>query len=514
MGRFKGIIFSFLAIGIEIISTFLFTPLLLKKLGQSEYGVYSLVLSITSYLALFDFGVGQSVVRFMSKFIIEKNINSQKKFLGIVTIHYFICMLLIICIGIVLTFRFPYIFSKGLSLEEIALGQKLIFVSMLTVSISIGTAGYYYTLIAYENFTITKGILILVNFLRVFLTVVCLLNGMRSLSVVCIMFITTFLFRIYILFYVLYKLKIRPILKGIKVAEFKEIIGFSTFIFFQMAATQINNMADQILLGSFVESVSLILAIYAIGALINQYMQTLGSSINGILMPGIMKFVERKPTSNEMCIELVKIGRLIFMFIGLVWCVFLVFGEQFIVLWAGKENKDAFIVALVLMFPQVIILTQGICSQVLWAKNKHKKIACLKLVIVCINIFFTIVLIKWNALFGAIIGTFISLIVGDVLVKQFILQKELNLDMFKYFKELFSGIGKSLFCAVLFGKLFSYIQLSGWKGFFINCGVMVIIYLMCLVNFGLNEDEKILMRKFKHRIKMLYRNLIKNGGNK
>ena len=501
MGRIKGIIFSFMTIAVEIISTFLFTPLLLRTLGQEEYGVYSLVLSTTSYLALFDLGVGQSVVRFMSKFIMMKDVNSQKKFLGIVTIHYFICMLIIVCIGTVLTLRFPYIFSTGLSLKEINLGQKLIFVSMLTIAITIGTAGYYYTLIAYENFTVTKGVFVLVNFFRIILTIGCLLIGMRSLSVICIIFVTTFLFRIYIVLYVLMKLKLRPTLKNIKISEYKEIIGFSVFILFQMIATQINNMADQILLGTLVESVSVTLAIYAIGSLINQYMQTLGNSINGILMPGVVKCVDSKLTCKNLYVELVKIGRLIFMFVGLIWCVFLVFGEQFIILWAGKENRTAYIVALVLMLPQVIILTQGVCTQALWAKNKHKKLAVLQIIIVCINISLTIILIKWNALVGAIIGTFVSLVIGDIFVKQLILKKELRLDVFKYFKDLFNGIIKSLFCATLFGKLFSYLHFDGWIGFFINCGTMVVIYVICLINFGVNEEEKSLIQNFRRRIK-------------
>ena len=48
-----------------------YTPYLLRMLGQSEYGLYSLVASVISYLTLLDLGLGNAVVRYTAKYRAE-----------------------------------------------------------------------------------------------------------------------------------------------------------------------------------------------------------------------------------------------------------------------------------------------------------------------------------------------------------------------------------------------------------------------------------------------------------
>lgn len=59
---------------------------------------------------------------------------------------------------------------------------------------------------------------------------------------------------------------------------------------------------------------------------------------------------DSKTVQNEM----VRIGRVIFMVLGIIYCVFAVFGRDFVALWAGKDNIDGYFVALIIMFPWLI----------------------------------------------------------------------------------------------------------------------------------------------------------------
>ena len=81
MSRKIGVIMSYLMMIFEVLSTLLLTPLILNKLGQAEYGVYKLSASITSYLLLLDLGVGNAVIKYVSKYneVIE---NEEAIFLG------------------------------------------------------------------------------------------------------------------------------------------------------------------------------------------------------------------------------------------------------------------------------------------------------------------------------------------------------------------------------------------------------------------------------------------------
>ena len=64
-----GAILSYIVLGLNMIIGVLYTPILTSKLGQSEYGLYSLVSTIISYLTVLDFGFGNAIIIYTSKYI-------------------------------------------------------------------------------------------------------------------------------------------------------------------------------------------------------------------------------------------------------------------------------------------------------------------------------------------------------------------------------------------------------------------------------------------------------------
>ena len=495
MGRKIGVIISFITVIVELFSACFFTPLLLRSLGSNEYGIYALVLSITSYLVLLDLGVGNSVVKYMSKFRANRDSESQNKFFGAISVYYYFVSFVVLLAGSIIYVFFPRFFSKGLSSEEIVLAKQLLIIVVLNVSMSIGTSHFFYTVVAFENFIVSKGTTLLVTLIRIVVSIILLLHGAKSLAIATINLISVICIRLVIIVFVKCKMKIKPKYSGIDKALFFEIISFSSFVLLQLIATQMNNMADQILIAIIVPSSSKILGIYGVGAQISQYFQSFGGVLNGVLMPGVVKMVESGASPLLICKEMSRIGRYNLSFLGLIWAVFLVFGRQFISLWSGPEYLEAYFVSILLITPHLIMQTQLIGSQVLWAMNKHKRQAIIKLVVVFVNVFFTVLLIKWNPLKGATIGTFISLLLGDVIAMQYVFAKEIGISLRMYYKSLFSGLGESIAICCFVGYCFSFLNLEGWLGFIVNCLVMCAVYFLALLIFGLNRDEKQIYRE-------------------
>lgn len=58
-----GAILSYLNIAIGSLIPMFYTPIMLQLMGQSEFGLYRLSSSVTSYLSLISFGIGSAVVR-------------------------------------------------------------------------------------------------------------------------------------------------------------------------------------------------------------------------------------------------------------------------------------------------------------------------------------------------------------------------------------------------------------------------------------------------------------------
>lgn len=78
MNQIKGgIVLNYITIVLNILLGLLYTPFMLRMLGQNEYGLYSLVASIIAYLTLLDFCFGSAIVRYTAKFIAENKKKEQ-----------------------------------------------------------------------------------------------------------------------------------------------------------------------------------------------------------------------------------------------------------------------------------------------------------------------------------------------------------------------------------------------------------------------------------------------------
>ena len=488
----------------EVLSTLLLTPFIIRTLGQAEYGVYKLSASVVAYLLLLDLGVGNAITRYIAKFRASGEKEQSQKFLGVATIYYTVIALVALIAGVVLIAVFPKAFAKGLTASEIKLGQELLFITMINAAVTLGTAAYNNVIIAYERFTVSKGVPIIQIIVRMALTVVMLKGGFGSVGIVMVNLLMTVVCRGFFIIYVLFRLKLRPKFKGIEISFVKEIILYSSMILIQMIATQLNATVDQILIGSLVASSAAILAVYSVGTQVTQYFQSMGTAFTGVLMPGIVKMVESGVDSKTLTDEMIRIGRIILIVLGLIWGGFLACGQQFITLWAGADNSNAYFVAVILMTAYMFILTESIGTQILWAMNQHKEQAILKGIIVLLNILLTVVLIKWQPLIGATIGTFISLVLGDVVVMNVIFRKKLKMNLGYYYKGLTKGILPCIAVATAVGFVAKhFLKNGGWISLLLEVAIICLVYAVCILMFGMNTYEKNMvlsvLRKFKPR---------------
>ena len=495
---------SYVMMIFEVLSTLLLTPFIIRTLGQAEYGVYKLSASVVAYLLLLDLGVGNAITRYIAKFRASGEKEQSQKFLGVATIYYTVIALVALIAGVVLIAVFPKAFAKGLTASEIKLGQELLFITMINAAVTLGTAAYNNVIIAYERFTVSKGVPIIQIIVRMALTVVMLKGGFGSVGIVMVNLLMTVVCRGFFIIYVLFRLKLRPKFKGIDISFVKEIILYSSMILIQMIATQLNATVDQILIGSLVASSAAILAVYSVGTQVTQYFQSMGTAFTGVLMPGIVKMVESGVDSKTLTDEMIRIGRIILIVLGLIWGGFLACGQQFITLWAGADNSNAYFVAVILMTAYMFILTESIGTQILWAMNQHKEQAILKGIIVLLNILLTVVLIKWQPLIGATIGTFISLVFGDVVVMNVIFRKKLKMNLGYYYKGLTKGILPCIAVATAVGFVARhFLKNGGWISLLLEVAIICLVYAVCILTFGMNTYEKNMvlsvLRKFKPR---------------
>ena len=77
-----GVILTYIQLIVGNIISIIYTPIMLRILGQNEYGLYNLSSSTISYLGLLSFGFGSAYIRYYSKYKVENNKNEIKKLNG------------------------------------------------------------------------------------------------------------------------------------------------------------------------------------------------------------------------------------------------------------------------------------------------------------------------------------------------------------------------------------------------------------------------------------------------
>ena len=489
-----GVILAYLLMILEAASAIFVTPIVLSSLGQNNYGIYKLVVSINAYLMLFDLGVGNAVVRFVAKYRFDNDIESGRKFMGVVSIFYGIISLLAIITGFTITIIFPFAFSKGLSNSEILLSQQLLFFTTITSAITLGTSGFSNAIVAFEKFGVSKIPSIIEIIIRTALIVLSLKLGFGSVGLVVVNLVTTFVCRLFYVLYTVFVLKYYPVFKKIQSPFVKEIFLYSGLITLQMLATQINQSVDQVLIGSMVSNSSRLLGIYGVSTQITQYFMTIGSAITGILMPGIVGFVRTNKDSVEIQKEMTRISKIVSFPLFAIFAGFVVFGKEFIILWAGNEYSNSYIIAIILMAPQLIILSQSVGTQLLWAVNKHKMVSYIKIGIVIVNIGLTALLIQINPLIGAAIGTFVSLLIGDIVLNWFIFKKELGIKPVNY---ILNSFIVQLMCCLLLVPLFLGVDsfLHNFKYNIVMFVVKLTVFTICYVVIAFPSLPKTILNK-------------------
>ena len=96
------------------------------------------------------------------------------------------------------------------------------------------------------------------------------------------------------------------------------------------------------------------------------------TAMSGVLLPKVTKMEANNASNKEFTNVFIKTGRLQYIVMALIISGFIIFGQQFINLWAGETYSSAYKIGCILMLPVTIPLIQNVGLSILQAKNKYK----------------------------------------------------------------------------------------------------------------------------------------------
>ena len=131
-----GVMLSYVSMIVQNIITIVYTPVMLRLLGQNEYGLYQLVYSVVSYLGLLNFGFGSAYVRFYSRYRVKDDQEGIAKLNGMFMIVFTVIAMIALLAGGILVSNVNNLFSKSLTVSEIDTARILMLLRVINVAIS------------------------------------------------------------------------------------------------------------------------------------------------------------------------------------------------------------------------------------------------------------------------------------------------------------------------------------------------------------------------------------------
>jgi O-antigen/teichoic acid export membrane protein len=101
----KGALLSYVTIILTNGVGLLLTPFMIRTLGDSEYGLYMLVGAIISYISVLDFGLTNTIVRYIARYRATQDRPGEENFLATTMILYGVISALVALAGIAICFN-------------------------------------------------------------------------------------------------------------------------------------------------------------------------------------------------------------------------------------------------------------------------------------------------------------------------------------------------------------------------------------------------------------------------
>ena len=491
-----GVLLSYTSMALNMVVQLVYTPVMIRLLGQSEYGLYTLVGSVVSYLSLFSLGFTGAYLRFYSRFSQKGDRTGVARLNGMfLTLFLLMSAAALVC-GMALSQFTRELFGTNLTDAELSKAQVLMQILVVNVALTFPSSVFDSIVSAHEQFLFQR-ILQLAGV--VFNPLICLpllLMGHGSVAVVSVTTGITIAKLAANIWFCLFKIHAPFEFKNFNFGLLKEIGAFSFFLFLNMIIDQVNWSVDKFILGRVAGTGAV--AVYGVGSMINAMFQQFSTAISSVFAPRVNRIAaDHEGTMNQQFTSLfTRVGRIQFIVLGLIASGMIFFGQYFITnIYATSEYSDAYAVALLLILPAIIPLIQNVGLEIQRSVNKHQFRSIIYLFMAVANTIISIPLAFLYGPAGAALGTAISLLVANGLIMNWYYQKALGIGIGTFWKSI-ASLAKGLIFPVILGVfIMCKITFHGLLDFAIWVLIYTAVYAVSFWLLGMNDSEKQLVIK-------------------
>jgi O-antigen/teichoic acid export membrane protein len=426
---FRSLLSNWIGFFISACIAFFISPFVVKHLGNSAYGVWVLIGSLTGYLGLLDLGVRSAVTRYVSRFHALEDHREASRVASSALMIFVGAGVLAILVSVVLAVFAVDAFRLPSTHQEAA--RVMLTIAGVNIAVSLISGVFGGILVALQRFDVTNLVEVVSGILRAAAIVVVLLrgHGLIALAVVQLLFAVANCV-IYAGTSIREYPQLRVNFRNCDLQHLRIIFSFSVYAFLITISMKLVFYTDSIVIGAFLP-VSMITFFAIAGNLLN-YSRDLISGISTIAAPkasgmdaeGDIEGVRR------VLLKGAQFGTMVILPIAL---TFILRGKTFIRLWMGAQYAEqSGHVLWILTLASIFIAGEAATGSTMVGIGKHKPIATVYLGEAFCNLGLSVALIHSMGIYGVAWGTTLPSLAKTFLFWPWYVWRVLRIPMWKY----------------------------------------------------------------------------------
>jgi len=418
---------------VQILCTLWITPLLVHTLGGERYGLWVTVLTLVSYLDIFDLGLTSAVTRYVSRALGRNDQAAAGE-----TVRAAFSVLLGIGLGCLVLVGALVAVAPFLLRDSAAAGPVRGIVAILgtIVALSFPLRVFAGVLEAFVRYEYTTG----ASILRTVLTTAALWWALASggdLILIVSVVATGGLFQRALNY--LFARRVFPAMRllplGATGEARRELFSYGGKNFAMKLVDVVRFRIDNLVIASGVGVAPA--GIYSIGMSLIRYYRELIDCLGSVMMP-VFSRAESVGNRDELRAQLSAMTRLCACVAMLIGGGIVLYADLFIEWWLGPgfDHHASYLVALILAGPFIIAMAQNPGIYLLYGLSKQERLLRLNIVEAIANFALSIALMFKFGIYGVAAGTAISLLITKVVIQPAIVCEEAGLSRRVYYFNL------------------------------------------------------------------------------
>ncbi len=385
----------------RVVISFLLTPFVIGQLGVADYGLWLLVLSVTGYFNLMDFGFGQAITRYVAMKQATGGREHLNQLASTFIVVYLGIGLLIAVLTVVLGLFLPRIFHIAES--QASAGQIALLITGFAAAINFPMSLFGGWLLGFQRYDLanaTDWVSMLANTVLT-LVVLGLHLGLIALVIVAAATgIMSGLARVFMARWVDSGLEIR--LHHFRREKIREITTYSVYFFIVSTAVLICHGSDQIVIGLFLPTTAV--AIYGVNLRLVETSRNLAGQLSYVLLPVAAGLHALADTTRLQQVLMEGTRLSLALIVGLA-VELIVLSPPFLRLWVGAQFLDGYVALVVLTIVAVAAIGQDTAAKVLMVTNKQRVVAGVSVIDSATNLGLSLLLVQTLGIVGVALGT-------------------------------------------------------------------------------------------------------------